>query len=302
MSVQRPKPPAELQEPHRNHAARILRQCWDRMNEANEHFVLAIVGREGSGKSHTAIKIGSLLDEGFTPDQVLFDAAELLELLRDEEYREGGVYVLDEAGVSFGARTWQDRAQVKANQALQLIRSHNIGLIFTLPRLGELDSQTRGRLHAFYEITRKVPGEHVTGKWKWISPDRSGITDEIYQRFPRTAGGDRIKWVAFEPPVDALVEPYEEQKQEFQTHQYEAALDELEEDDDDGDGGRVRPDEIAESILDNGDVDEYIRDINNGAQTILDKDMIKSRWGVGAPKAREAKTILMRELDRDDLM
>ena len=49
-------------------------------------------------RAHTAIKLGSLLDEQFSADQVLFDAEELLELLRDEEYREGGVYVLDEGG------------------------------------------------------------------------------------------------------------------------------------------------------------------------------------------------------------
>ena len=270
------------------------------MNEANEHFILAIVGREGSGKSYTAIKIASLLDQRFTHEQVIFRAESLLKLLRDEEYRAGGVYVLDEAGVAFGSRTWQEKAQIRANQALQLIRSHNIGLIFTLPRLSELDSQTEGRLHAFFEITNKVPDEHVTGKWKWIYPDRTGKTGEIYQQYPRTEHGDVVRSISFTPPAESLIESYEERKKVFQGEQYDKTLEELE--DDDSDGGEVSPAEIAESILDNGNVDEYIREINNGAQTILDKNEIKSRWGVGLPKAKEAKTILLGEIDRGDLM
>jgi hypothetical protein len=294
-----PVAPAVLQEPYENHTARILRECWDQMNEANEHFVLAIVGREGQGKSHTAIKIASLLDQRFTHEQVLFSPAELLTLLRDEEYRRGGVYVLDEAGVSFGSRTWQEKAQVRANQALQLIRSHNIGLVFTLPRLSELDSQTEGRLHAFYEITNKVPGEYVTGMWKWMYPDRTGKTGEIYQQFPRTDDGDIIRTVSFEPPAGRLIEPYEERKSRFQTEQYDAALGELEEEDD---ADELKPPDIAESILDSGSVDEYIRDINNGTQTVLDKQELKNRWDIGRPKAKAVKSILLNEVDREDIM
>jgi hypothetical protein len=294
-----PDAPAVLQEPHENETARILRECWNQMNEANEHFVLAIVGREGRGKSHTAIKIASLLDQRFTADQVLFSPAELLELLRDEDYRRGGMYVLDEAGVSFGARTWQEKAQVRANQALQLIRSHNIGLVFTLPRLSELDSQTRGRLHAFYEIVQKDAGEHVRGKWKWMYPDRTGKTGEIYQQYPRTKSGDIVQTVGFEPPAAALVEPYEERKQGFQTTQYDAALGELEEEDD---AGELKPPDIAESILDSDSVDEYIREINNGTQTVLDKQELKNRWDIGAPRAKAVKSILLNELDREDIM
>jgi hypothetical protein len=230
---------------------------------------------------------------------VLFGPAELLEMLRDEEYRSGGVYVLDEAGVSFGSRTWQEKAQVRANQALQLIRSHNIGLVFTLPRLSELDSQTEGRLHAFYEITNKVPDEHVTGKWKWIYPDRTGKTGEIYQQYPRTETGDIVRSISFTPPAESIIEPYEERKSGFQTEQYDRALGELNDDDDDDEV--LSPNDIAESILDNGTVDEYIRDINNGTQTILDKQEIKTRWDVGRPKAKEVKSILLHSIDREDI-
>jgi hypothetical protein len=298
-ATEAPDAPAVLQRPFENQTARILRECWDQMNVANEHFVLAIVGREGQGKSHTAIKLASLLDSRFTADQVLFSPAELLNLLRDEEYRRGAVYVLDEAGVSFGARTWQEKAQVRANQALQLIRSHNIGLVFTLPRLSELDSQTRGRLHAFYEIMEKDPGQRVVGKWKWMFPDRTGKTGEIYHQYPRGPGGQIIETVGVKPPTEALIRPYEERKQTFQTEQYDAALAELEDDDDSDD---LKPPDIAESILDSGSVDEYIREINNGAQTVLDKQELKNRWDIGAPRAKAVKSILLNELDREDIM
>jgi hypothetical protein len=96
-----------------------------------------------------------------------------------------------------------------------------------------------------------------------------------------------------------LTEPYEEQKQAFQTDQYDAALGELEEEDD---GGDLKPPDIAESILDSGSVDEYIREINNGAQTVLDKQELKNRWDIGAPRAKAVKSILLNELDREDIM
>lgn len=291
-------PPVALRKPHSQPVEKILHDCWARMNVKNEHFVLSVVGREGAGKSHTAIKLGALLDEQFSPNQILFGADELLKLLRDEEYRPGGVYVLDEAGVSFGSRTWQEKAQVKANQALQLIRSHNIGLVFTLPRLSELDSQTEGRLHAFYEITRKVEGKFVRGKWKWVYPDRTGKTGEIYQQYPRTEDG-KITSVSFEPPGDALVEPYESRKAEFQRKQYDEALGELEEEDD---SGGLSAAEIADSIEESDSISEYIREINGGAQVVLDKTKIQNDWDVGRPKSKQVKSLLMERSDREDIM
>lgn len=287
--------PEKLRKPHEKPVQRILRVCWDRLNRNNEHFMMALVGREGSGKSYTAIKIADELDEGFTDDQVIFRAAEFLRLLRDEEYRPGAVYVLDEAGVSFGNRTWQDRAQVLANQALQLIRSHNVGLIFTLPRLGELDTQTEGRLQAFYEIEQKVAGKYVQGGWKWIDPDRTNTTGENYHHFPKNDRGQRILSIGFSPPREELVEPYEERKTVFQREMYDEAIDELE--DDDGDD-ELSTRDIAEEIREGG-VGEYIRKINNGKTVYFDRNAVEAEYEIGARRSKKVKSLLADDLPED---
>lgn len=290
------EPPAELREPTQPVEV-VLRRIWDRMHERNEHFMAAIVGREGSGKSLTAIKLGDLLDPRFGPENVLFEPKGLLELLRDGSYQPGDIYVLDEAGVGFGSRTWQDRSQRLANQALQLIRDHNIGVVFTLPRLGELDSQTQGRLQAFYEIDEKEPGEYVAGRWKWIDPDRSDTTGKIYKKYPRTKRGNRITEIRFEPPSASIVGPYQERKREFQEEVYNQAIEELS--DDVGDEDDRSPSDIAGDILSNEGVGEYIREFNGGAQRVLDKDRIGAAYDLSKSERKEVKSLLMSEVDAD---
>lgn len=291
--------PPKLQRPHNEPVWRILRQVWDRMNAKDEHFVMPIVGREGIGKSQTALKIGSMLDERFTHENVLFRAEEFLKILRDEEYYQGAIYVLDEAGVSFGKRSWQDSAQVKANQAMQLIRDHNVGLLFTLPRLSELDSQTQGRAHAFYEIVEKADGDHVMGKWKWIDPDRSGVTGKIYKKFPRDRAGRPIRRIGFAPPDPEIVEPYSERKREYQQQVYDEAIGELQDDDSDDSSQRSNAQEIADEILESEGVRRYLKTINGGAQTVLDKNKIMTEHDVGKERAKSVKSILMEEIDVD---
>lgn len=298
------QPPEVLQEPHKVPGQVVLRRCWDRINRQNEHFVAAIVGREGVGKSHTAIKLGTVLDDEFSHDQVLFSAADFLEVLRDEAYRSGAIYVLDEAGVSFGKRSWQDKAQVLANQAMQLIRSHNIGLIFTLPRLDELDSQTQGRLQAFYEITDKTDGSHVNGRWKWIDPDRTGTTGKVYKKYPRTEWGDRITSLKFEPPPADVVEPYEKRKRRYQQEIYDEAIDALrDEDDGDGDDGGVpgpgsdlSVDEVLAQI---DDPDAFVKAINDGKQHVIDRDRLEDEYDIGEKRSRKVARGLKSEVETD---
>jgi hypothetical protein len=282
------KPPEPVRSPEAP-VERILRAVWDRMHERNQHFVGVCVGREGIGKSHTSITIARAIDPDFSSEQVLFGPAELLEILQDDEYEAGDMYVVDEAGVSFGSRTWQERGQVRANQALQLIRSHNIGVLFTLPRLGELDSQTQGRLQAIIELLRKREGEFVRAKWKWVQPKR-GEDGGIKTPFPKI-GQRKIRSIKIGPPPAELVEPYEERKATFQRETYEDAISELSDDDSSESGdGTPSATEIAEEIGD--DVTEYLREINDGAQTVLDRHQIATEYDIGAQKSKRVKRLL----------
>ena len=300
MSLQnQPSPPERLRPPNENHTAWLLRRVWDRVNRDNEHFMGCIVGREGSGKSHTAIKIADSLDPTFSADRVIFDIKELLEVLRSGEHDPGDFYVLDEAGVSMGVRTWQDRAQVLANQALQLIRSHNLGLIFTLPRLSELDSQAEGRLQAVLEITDKVPDEYVELKWKWLDPDRVDSNGTILMKYPRriqNGAKKRITCNTFSPPRSDLVEPYEERKREYQDEVYERTIAKLEEAEGDEEAEDSDPQEIATEIAD-GNLERYVDQHSTTKQAYINKDLIRSDYDLTHSEAKAVKALLNRGCD-----
>lgn len=294
-----PSPPENLRKPHDNDAWWLLRRIWNRVNRDNEHFMGVVVGREGSGKSYTALRIADEIDPSFTADRVIFDVGELLEILRDRDHKPGDFYVLDEAGVSLGRRTWQERGQILVNQGLQLVRNHNLGLLFTLPRLGELDSQAQGRLQAFYELTDKEPEEYVRGKWKWMDPDRADQTGTIYKKFPRRRENGnviRITSIAFSPPREGLVEPYEEAKREFQEQFYDDILSELHEEEAEAEKERRSPKDVAEQIIDGG-LAKVVDTHGTTGKPYINQDLIRAEFELSHADARTAKSLVEREID-----
>jgi len=292
LSKQRPD---HLRPPHDQYEWIILSRAWERLHEDNEHFMLCLVGEEGSGKSMTAIRIAQELDPEFTADRVMFDVQELLRRLRDGEFEAGQAFVLDEAGVTLGRRTWQDRAQVLANQALQLIRSHNLALIFTLPALGELDSQAVSRLQAYYEIKQKVPDKYVKGVWYYIKTDRSESARGNYTPKPRIRHSDapdeRVDWLKFGPPDGDVVDEYLERKEQHQKETYDKAIEALG-DDDSSEEEELTAIDVADDIMESG-IEDYIGD--NYGQKFIDRDLIAVDYEIGEAKTKRVKKVLARE-------
>jgi hypothetical protein len=263
-----------------------------------------IVGREGSGKSYTAVKMANILDDSFNAERVIFDVTDLLKILRDGDHKPGNFYVLDEAGVSLGRRTWQERGQVLANQALQLIRSHNLGLIFTLPRLSELDSQTVGRLQAVVEITEKKNGEYVAGKWKFIDPDRVQSNGTILKKFPRRLQNGRkkrITSVSFAPPRDEeLMENYENNKKEFQERVYEETIEKVEDGEgDESDSGEKSLKKVAEEII-KDDLGSVVSEHGNTGEPYVDTHLLRAEYELSRGDSRTVKSLVEKKVDLDD--
>jgi ABC-type dipeptide/oligopeptide/nickel transport system ATPase component len=228
----------------------LLRKKWRRLNVNNEHWMLCIVGREGSGKSYASIKIGRMVDPNFSADNIYFHPAAILEDLRDGNYQAGDVWVLDESGVGLGNRTWHDSGQVMLNQALQLIRNHNIGLIFTLPVLSDLDSQATGRLQNALELVTKHDGEYVRGKWWESEVDRMGFSKRSNGVWwdHEVINGHRLRTIALTPPESEIVERYEDAKAEFQEQFYDETIEELRSSSGDTEGEQESPEEIVEGL------------------------------------------------------
>lgn len=289
---QHSEPPEPLQRPFERPEPEVLRELWDRLHVENRHFMLAFVGEEGSGKSLTAGRVAAEIDQNFNAKKVHFEPDTFLELLRDEDYEPGDVYVLDEAGVSLGVRTWHDEAQIMVNKAFQLIRSHNIGVIFTLPRLGELDSQTQGRLQAFYEITSRVDEDYVRGKWKFIDPDRTG-SGQDYKKYPRVRRNgqkQRVRSVAFKPPTGDWVEEYHRRKNAHQKETYDDAINAIRQEDEESQAEKSA-EEIAETIKEEG-VERVVSIHGGWNKKQIDKSLISEKYSTSIRKSKAVKSIL----------
>lgn len=267
----------------------------------NEHFMAVIVGREGSGKSHTGIKIAETVDPTFDAERVMFDPATFLRRLKQwkkDNDTQGKMVVIDEAGVGVGVRTWHDKAQIRLNQVLQIIRDENMGVIFTLPRLEELDSQTKGRLHAFIEMTEKNEGEWVKAKWLEWDPTRDG-RNKIYREYPtHTVNGVKqtIKRLCLSPPSEEIVSNYEERKNEFQAEQYADALDEMEEDVDDEQSVK----DIAMEVAD-GRLGEFVSAHSQNGTPYINKDLLRAEFGLSHADTRAVKSLLEQQFDTEQL-
>lgn len=282
--------------------ARIVKKkIWNRMWLQNEHFMCVIVGREGSGKSHTGIKLAETVDPTFDAERVMFDPASFLKKLqqwKENSETKGKMVVIDEAGVGVGVRTWYDKDQILLNQVLQLIRSENMGVIFTLPRLEELDSQTEGRLHSYLEMTEKKNGEWAKLKWLEWDPTRDG-RNKIYREYPQIRVNgipQKIKRLCLSPPSEDIISDYEKRKNKFQAEQYAEAIDEMEDDVDDEKSVK----EVAMEIAD-GRLSEFVSSHGQNGRPYINKDLIRAEHQLSHSDAKGVKSLLDRQYSSQEL-
>jgi hypothetical protein len=287
-----PTPPDPLRQvdPH-NYSARIVRQkMWRRMNVDNQHFMGAVVGREGTGKSHSALTLARTVDPDFSADDVFFDPQELLEAFDSDAYSAGNMIVLDEAGVGLGNRSWYEKEQILLNQTLQTVRDDNMGVLFTLPRLEELDSQTIGRLHAFIEMLDVNPAEGwASAKWKNINLTRDGRgkTYKKYTRLRVDGVKKRITRFAVSAPPEDLVGAYEDRKEAFKEQLYEDAIAAYDEGDKDSE--ELEPDDVVETVIEEDRVDEFVSHHGQTGRAYVDKDLLADEFGLSVRKSNVAK-------------
>jgi len=276
--------------------AQVLRsEVWNRINRGNQHYMAALVGPEGSGKSWTSLKIAELIDPTFDADRVMFDPHEFMTQLtawKDAGETRGKMIVVDEAGVGIGSRSWYDKDQIQLNKVLQVIRSENMGMLFTLPRLSELDSQTRGRLRAMIKMDDMKPGKYADVKYLRWFPARDERS-KIYRKYPIVGKGARAKKVRrlrFGPPSEELVEAYEARKDVFQKQLYEDTTEQIG-DDEDAENPVVT---IAEEIFQES-LQDYISVSASNKMEYIDKELIAIDYDISEHQANKVKKLLERK-------
>ena len=281
--------------------ARVARQyIWRRMNVENEHYMGVIVGREGSGKSHTAMSICEAVDPTFTAERVFFNPADLVEAFRSSDLGAGNMVMLDEAGVGLGNRSWYDKEQILLNQTLQTVRDENMGVLFTLPRLNELDSQTIGRLHAILAMKETYPSEGwAKVSWKNVSVPREDQRDKTYKKYPRMRVNGferRITSISVDKPPEDLAEAYEERKEAFKQDLYDEVIEAHDESEDDGETDlQAVATEIAQ------DIQGFVSVNGSTKEPYINKDLIRVEYGLSHSDARAVKSMLESQFGKEDL-
>lgn len=289
------QPPEPLQMD--TYTARVLKQyIWKRCNVNNEHFMGCIVGREGSGKSGTAISIASVCDPTFDATRVHFRPQEFLETLQEGSDREGQLMVMDEAGVGMGVRSWYEKSQILFNKALQVCRDENMGVIWTLPALEDLDSQSERRLHALIEMAELKENHYSRFRWKNLEPTRDG-KGELWNWYPRRKEGRRrnrvTKLQIGKPPADVW-EPYQERKQQFQQELYEQARESYE---DDGPDKRRSPSEIADEIIDSESIDSFMSTHGGNGSKFIDWKLVRAEYDLSRHDAKTVKSLIEKQAE-----
>jgi hypothetical protein len=272
---------------------------WKPCNQDNQHYMGAIVGQEGAGKSSVALRMGELVDPNFDADNVFFHPVELIERL-EGGVEKGTLFVFDEAGVELGNRTWYDSDQIEFNKVLQTIRNENAAVLFTLPVLDQLDVQAQTRLKGLISLhDRPYKGRGlVMGRYYEIDVDRVGHgKDDIYRIKPEVkvnGFSKTISRVGFRKPTESLMADYEATKQEFQSELYERVNDQF-----NGDGGSgddsLSPKQAAQEILDEGRVDDVVSIHGGNGTEYIDQDLIALEYPeLSVRDAKQAKKVLQR--------
>ena len=295
------QPPKTLQSNYPT-AALLRHEIWQRLHEENEHYQAGVFGREGKGKSGTALSIAEMVDPGMCADQVMFDPKRMMSKIAEwkrDGTTKGRMIVADEAGVGLGNRTWYDEDQIKFAQVLQLIRSENMGILFTVPRGKEMDSQIRGgRLHAQILVRNKHEGDYVEAEYEHIKVGRRVDNDALWSPKP-TMNIDgvpqRTTTLRVGPPSEQLWEEYEAKKDEFQAGEYDKAA----ADDDDGDG-KSELKQIAEDIR-NGELGRVVGTDGRTGDAKIDRDLIRLEFDLSQADATAIKSLLDKEYDTEEL-
>lgn len=277
---------------------KVLRESiWRPARRKNDWRVFVVIGREGTGKSLTCASILKAVDPTFSAERTHFEVVPFLEDIRRDMDRPGRASMLDEAGVGFGKRTWQDREQVRANQALQTARDDNRVIGFTLPRLSELDSQLEGRIHLVFKTVKMKRGEWVEIKPFVVDPTRMGQGKE-YTKHPKVMINGRMQKVRsfrIGPPPQSYITEYEPKKSAWKGELFDGLTEESSEEDADDMSAQDIATELAQ------DIGGVVSQDGKTGRAYINRDLIRAEYDCTTSDARTAKALLEKQFDSEAL-
>lgn len=207
----------------------------------NQHVIMMIEGKTGTGKSSAAIDIAyktSLLmadrmggkpEDYFTIDNIaILTGEEVIRIAKN--INQHGIYILDDVGAEgLSARKWQSDINMLMTKILQTFRTKENLLIMTVPDRGFVDKIARNLLHF------KVVMKHA---WfdKGITLAKLATVTKMYNK---DNGGNIYPFIRhrgviynyayFQQPPKFLLDTYDKRRKEFEEDMRISSIEEFEE-------------------------------------------------------------------------
>lgn len=146
-----------------------------------QNTLLMMMGDLQTGKSNTAIWIGEQFDPNFSLKRIAFTIEQFRTLITSD-LPPGSVIVFDDAGIRASNRKWQDEFVQAVGFASQTIGYHHWIVIFTSPRNGFIENQTRGLANIVLQaIAKKYFWMYQT----YMMPLTSGKGEQVFFKYLR---------------------------------------------------------------------------------------------------------------------
>lgn len=193
-----------------------------RITKYNQNWLCLVVGPTGGGKSYSAGTIADAMDpsfilsiirDGIESRVAIGHSEKFLKILNSGKLRSGNVIIFDEAGVGIPSREWWDECNRLVDYVLQTFRHMNLGVIFTTPDMGYIDSHARKVFHDYLECLSINQHEQKV-VIKPMQMQNNPQRETIYYKYPRYRGLPMKRMGIIKPPKE-FIEVYEPLKVEF---------------------------------------------------------------------------------------
>tara|TARA_R100001530_G_scaffold134106_1_gene108401 strand:+ start:1263 stop:2036 length:774 start_codon:yes stop_codon:yes gene_type:complete len=192
----------------------------------NRNFVGILVGRVGTGKSYSALKLCYEVDPTFTEERVLFKIEDLLEMVHENKIKPGQCILFDEAGISASNReSYMNKFNKAMSYLLQTWRHRNIVLFVTCPSIAFIDKGIRSMFDLMIETQKVVKSRRVVQASAKIIQHNYQMGKTYYHNL-KSFGGEIMKLEISKPPLK-LINRYEKTKTIFTTELYKHQMEEL---------------------------------------------------------------------------
>lgn len=187
------------------------------MRGSEKNWDCAVSGKRGDGKSFDALEIALVLDPTFNVKRVVFCLEDFLNLVETLPPR--SFVVADEIGEWFGARDFMKAENKDLADLLQVFRICQLGVIYTVPAMYQVDKNLRTMGDVFIKALR-VHRDKDMGEAKYFDVEIDSIRGKKpYTKQPVVMGPDgyrkKITKVFFDRIPPMLEKQYRAKKKDF---------------------------------------------------------------------------------------